>query len=213
VSGESLDDAQSRMSDAGLKYRVLQETSDSIDAGKVTRTDPPAGSQAPKDSEVRLYVSAGKQKVEIPDVSGQDPVAAANALGAKSLTVERVNQASDTVEEETVIGTNPPAGTAVDKGSKVQLIVSSGKEQVRVPNVVGLSRTDATTELQNAGFQVVVREVTSLDPSNNGRVIAQSPSADSKAARGSVVTISVGKFAGGTSSSSSSTTSSTSLFP
>ncbi|HYH48351.1 MAG TPA: Stk1 family PASTA domain-containing Ser/Thr kinase, partial [Acidimicrobiia bacterium] len=215
VAGESLDDAQSRLSDAGLNYRVLQETSDSVEAGKVTRTDPPAGSQAPKDSEVKLYVSAGKEKVEIPDVSGQDPVAAANALGAKSLTVERVVQPSDTVEEDTVIGTNPAAGTAVDKGSTVQLIISSGKEQVRVPNVVGLSRTDATTELQNAGFQVVVLEVTSLDPSNAGRVIAQRPSADSRADRGSTVTISVGKFAGGgTSSTSSSTTSTTtSVFP
>jgi eukaryotic-like serine/threonine-protein kinase len=213
VAGETLDDAQSRLSDAGLKYRVLQETSDSIDAGKVTRTDPPSGAMAPKDSEVKLYVSAGKEKVEIPDVSGQDPVAAANALGAKSLTVERVDQPSDTVEEGTVIATNPPAGTAVDKGSKVQLIVSSGREQVRVPNVVGLSRTDATAELQNAGFQVIVREVTSLDPANAGRVIAQSPSADSKADRGSAVTISVGKLAGGGStSSSSSTTSTTSLF-
>ena len=102
----------------------------------------------------------------------------------------------------------PPAGTSVPKGSKVQLIVSTGKEQIRVPNVVGLSKSDATTELQNAGFQVTVREVTSLDPNNAGRVIAQSPSADSKAPKGSVVTITVGKFGG-----SSSTTTSTSTFP
>jgi serine/threonine-protein kinase len=125
-----------------------------------------------------------------------------------------VNQPSDTVQEGTVIGTDPPAGRSVAKGSEVQLIVSSGQEDVRVPNVVGMSRTDATAELQNAGFQVVVREVTSLDPANAGRVIAQSPSADARAAKGSVVTISVGKFAGtNTTASSSSTTTTTSVFP
>ena len=43
VTGETLDDAQSRLADAGFQYRVLQETSDSVDAGKVTRTDPAAG--------------------------------------------------------------------------------------------------------------------------------------------------------------------------
>jgi serine/threonine-protein kinase len=198
VSGQSLDDAQSRLSDANLDYRVLQEVSDSVDAGKVTRTDPPSGSQVDKGTVVKLYVSAGKEQVQVPDVSGQDPVTAANALGAKDLTVEQVNQPSDTVDDGKVIGTNPAAGTSVYKGSKIQLIVSSGKEQVRVPNVVGLSKTDATAELQNAGFDVIVREVTSLDPNNAGRVIAQSPSSDSKAAKGSAVTISVGKFATGT---------------
>jgi serine/threonine-protein kinase len=162
-------------------------------------------------ADITLYVSTGKEQVQIPDVSNQDPVTAANTLGAKAISTESVYQASDTVDSGKVIGTNPPAGTSVPKGSKIQLIISSGQEQVRVPNVVGLSRSDATTELQNAGFTVVTRDVTSLDPNNAGRVIAQSPSADSKAAKGSVVTISVGKF--GSSSSSSSSTTSTTTFP
>jgi eukaryotic-like serine/threonine-protein kinase len=215
VSGETLDDAQQRLADAGFQYRVLQETSDSVDAGKVIRTDPAAGSLAEKGLVVKLYASAGKEQVEIPDVSGQDPVEAASALGARSLNPKRVDQASDTVEAGTVIGTDPPAGTKVAKGADVQLIVSAGKEQVRVPYVVGLSKTDATNELQAAGFQVVVREVTVLDPNNAGKVIAQSPTGDSKAAKGSAVTISVGKFAGSasSSSSSSSTTTSSTLFP
>jgi beta-lactam-binding protein with PASTA domain len=211
VTGQSLDDAQSQLRDAGLDYKVQQETSDTVDPGKVTRTDPPRGTQAQKGDEIKLYVSTGKEQVQIPDVSGQDPVTAANTLGAKDLTTESVSQASDTVDSGKVIGTNPPAGTSVPKGSKVQLIISSGAEQVRVPNVVGLSRTDATTELQNAGFVVVTRDVTSLDPNNAGRVIAQSPPPDSKAAKGSTVTISVGKFAGGSSSTTSTT--STTTFP
>ena len=82
-----------------------------------------------------------------------------------------------------------------------------------MPSVVGLSKTDATNELQAAGFQVIVREVTVLDPNNAGKVIAQSPTQDSKATKGSAVTISVGKFATSSSSTSSSTTSTTSTFP
>jgi eukaryotic-like serine/threonine-protein kinase len=215
VTGETLDDAQQRLADAGFQYRVLQETSDTVDAGKVTRTDPPVGTSADKGSAVKLYASAGKEQVEIPDVAGMDPVQAGSTLGAKSLNPKRVEMPSDTVDAGSVIGTDPPAGTKVAKGSDVQLFVSTGKEQVRVPSVVGLSKTDATNELQAAGFQVIVREVTVLDPNNAGKVIAQSPTQDSKAAKGSAVTISVGKFAGnsGGSSSSSSTTSTTSTFP
>jgi len=210
VRGQTLDDAQAQLRDAGLDYNVQQETSDTVDAGKVTRTDPPGGTQAAKGAVVGLYVSLGKEQVTIPDVSGQDQVTAANTLGAKSLTTEAVQQASDSVDAGKVIGTNPPAGTSVAKGSKVQLIISTGPEQVRVPNVVGLTKADATTELQNAGFTVITRDVTVLDPTSAGKVIAQSPSADSKASKGSAVTISVGKF-GGSSSSSSSTT--TTTFP
>ncbi|HEY4410393.1 MAG TPA: PASTA domain-containing protein, partial [Acidimicrobiia bacterium] len=211
VTGQSLDDAQSQLRDAGLDYNVQQETSDSVDAGKVTRTDPPGGTQAAKGAVIQLFVSLGKAQVTIPDVSGQDPATAGNTLGAKGLSIsDSLSQASDSVDAGKVIGTNPPAGTSVPKNSKVQLIISTGPEQIRVPNVVGLSKADATTELQNAGFTVITRDVTVLDPNSAGRVIAQSPQQDSKATKGSSVTISVGKF--GTSSSSSSTTGTT-TFP
>jgi eukaryotic-like serine/threonine-protein kinase len=214
VTGETLDDAQSRIRDADLDYRVFQEVSDTVDEGKVTRTDPPAGSMAEKGSPVKLYLSSGKEQVTIPNVAGKDPVEASNILGAQGLTVEQVKQPSDTVDEDTVIGTNPPAGDKAPRGGKVQLIVSSGREQVRVPSVVGLSKTDATNELQAAGFEVVVREVTVLNPDSAGKVISQTPTKDDRAPKGSVVTISVGKFAGsGSTSSSSTTTTTSSVFP
>ncbi|HEV3364248.1 MAG TPA: Stk1 family PASTA domain-containing Ser/Thr kinase [Acidimicrobiia bacterium] len=201
VTGESLDDAQSRLSDAGFTYRVIQETSDSVDAGKVTRTDPAAGALADKGAEIKLYVSAGKEQVVIPDVAGQDAVDAANALGARSLSVERVAQPSDTVEEGKVIGTNPAAGQSVPKGSKIQLIVSSGKDQVTVPNLYGRTQSEAMADLQNAGLTGTVRSVFNCDPGSSGKVIAQSPSAGSRVDKGSNVDMSVCKASATTSTS------------
>jgi eukaryotic-like serine/threonine-protein kinase len=203
VTGETLDDAQQRLADAGLQYRVLQETSDSVDPGKVTRTDPTSGSQAEKGSVVKLYASAGKEQVEIPDVSGQNPVEASNALGAKSLTVEEVRQASATVDEGTVIGTNPAAGTKVAKGSKIQLIVSSGKEQVTVPNLRGLTESQATADLEGLGLKWTVTQVFSCSSANPGEVVSQRPSAGEKVDKGSSVNISVCKQSPSSSTSSS----------
>jgi serine/threonine-protein kinase len=193
VSNQSLDDAQSQLRDAGLDYKVQQENSDSVDAGKVTRTDPPAGSQVEKGTIITLFVSTGKQQVQIPDVSGEDPATAANTLGNRGLTTETVSQSSDTVESGTVIGTNPPAGTSVPKGSKVQLIVSSGKEQVSVPNLYGRTQSQAMSDLQNVGLNGTVTSVSCSDSSSAGTVIAQSPSAGSKVAKGSSVNMSVCK--------------------
>jgi beta-lactam-binding protein with PASTA domain/tRNA A-37 threonylcarbamoyl transferase component Bud32 len=201
VSGQSLDDAQSQLKDAGLDYKVQQETSDTVDAGKVTRTDPPGGSQTDKGAEVTLFVSTGKAQVQIPDVSGQDAVTAANALGAKDLTVEQVNQPSDTVDDGKVIGTNPPAGTSVAKGSKVQLIISSGQEQVIVPNLFGRTQSEAAADLQNVGLTNTVTSVTSCESSSSGKVIAQQPGAGQKVSKGSNVNMSVCKPPSTTSSS------------
>ena len=206
VTNQSLDDAQSRLRDANLDYRVLQETSDSVDAGKVTRTDPPAGSQVEKGAIVNLYVSTGKAQVQIPDVSGQDPVTAANTLGAKDLTTQQVYQPSDTVDAGKVIGTNPPAGTSVPKASTVQLIISSGKEQVTVPNLYGRTQSEATADLQGVGLTATVTSVSCSDSGSAGKVIAQSPSAGSKVPKGSNVNMSVCKQSTTTTGSPTSTT-------
>ncbi|HVW31587.1 MAG TPA: PASTA domain-containing protein, partial [Acidimicrobiia bacterium] len=86
---------------------------------------------------------------------------------------------------------------------KVQLIISSGPEQIRVPNVVGLTRADATTELQNAGFTVTVKDYPDANPNNAGRVASQTPAPNSMATKGSAVTIYVSKFSvNGTTTSS-----------
>ncbi len=209
VTNQSLDDAQSQLRDAGLDYNVQQENTDTVDAGKVTRTDPPAGSQVEKGAIVKLYVSLGKQQVQIPDVSGQDPVTAANTLGAKDLTTQKVDQASDTVDAGKVIGTNPPAGTSVAKGSTVQLIVSTGKEQVTVPNLYGRTQSEAMADLQSVGLSGTVSSVSSCDSASSGKVIAQSPSAGSKVQNGSNVNMSVCKQT----TTSSSPTSTTLGFP
>ena len=208
VTGQTLEDAEATLEDAGLDVNVRQETSDTIEAGKVIRTDPAANSQVTKGSPVNVYVSRGLELVKVPDVTGQDEVAAASQLGAAGFTVDPVSEPSDTVEADKVIRTEPGAGESAPKGSKVRLVVSSGKEQVRIPGVVGLTQSEATAALQDAGFEVAVQEVS--DATKVGRVIAQSPSGGTRAARGSTVTITVGRLpVGGTTTSTTATTTTT----
>ena len=211
VTGKSLSDAEGALEDAGFEVDVRQEASDSVEKGKVIRTDPAANTQVERGSEVVVFESTGTQLVAVPDVAGQSAVSASNQLGAAGFKVESVTEASDSVEENTVIRTDPAAGTQAPKGSTVRLVVSSGQEQVRVPNVIGLTQSAATQELEAAGFVVVVDEV--ISPTSNGRVVSQTPQAGSQVQKGSTVRITVGRLAsgGGTTTTSGGTTTTTNI--
>ena len=77
------------------------------------------------------------------------------------------------------------------------MIVSSGAEQVTVPQVQGLSEQNARSALEGAGLDVKVETQTVQNQGQDGIVITQSPSGNAQVSRGDTVTIFVGKFQGG----------------
>jgi eukaryotic-like serine/threonine-protein kinase len=126
----------------------------------------------------------------VPDVTNQDQATAAAALGAAGFQVTVQQAGSDTVPAGTVIGTNPPAGTPLAKGSPVTLIVSSGPTAVEVPNTVGMTQDEATAALTGRGLSVIVN----FGPGQNGRVVAQDPGGGT-VPPGSTVSITIGQDA------------------
>jgi serine/threonine-protein kinase len=101
---------------------------------------------------VTLIVSLGP----IPDLEGLTVDAAKQTLSDKGLvgsTSEDLHDWSDDVAKGKVIGFKQlPEGTVVTKGTELQLIVSDGIEQVKVPDVVGKSWYEAKKTLLEAGF-------------------------------------------------------------
>ncbi len=89
-------------------------------------------------------------------------------------------------------------GRAVQPGSTVRIVISSGPESVPVPGVVGLPRDEAVAVLEDAGLRPNVRTVTVADPTQDGLVIAQAPEQGSTAVAGDRVRINVGRFFGNT---------------
>jgi len=132
--------------------------------------------------------------VTVPDVSNQTSETAAAILDENGLTVgDIVEETSNEVTAGLVIRTDPAAGTDLDQGSPVDLVISSGPEDVTVPPVTGLDEATATTELQNAGLGAVVAPTTVDDPALVGVVIDQNPTAGETVDLGSSVTITVGQ--------------------
>ena len=159
--------------------------------GEVIAQDPAAGKKVDDGDTVTLTVSGGRPQTTVPDVLDMPQAEAEAALEDAGLKVGTVTPgASDEIDEGNVVSTDPAADEQVDRGTEVDLVVSSGPSAVPVPNVRGQTEEDATGILEDAGFQV--RSVhTPSDTVDEGIVISQDPEEGADAAPGDTVTISV----------------------
>ena len=128
------------------------------------------------------------EKVEMIDVSGWELEKAQAALAAMGLNVELTYVESDDYEAETVIGSDIVQGTMIDKGSTVNLTVSSGVSGIEVPDTKGRTYEEAYSILSNAGFLISRQEEASAEV-EGGRVITQLPVAGEVLPPGSTVTV------------------------
>jgi len=203
VRGKQWTEAQQILTNAGLQpeeHIVPGNTK-----GQVTATDPPAGQAVAKGSKVRVNVMSGPQQASVPSVVGQSLSQASSTLHAAGFNVNPT-YVDSTAPQNQVIHQNPAPGSAVPKGSTVDLEVSNGPPQVQVPDVVADSSQLAAQTLENAGFQVSQQYQTVTDPSQDNIVQRQSPSGGTQAPKGSTVTITIGQYTPGPGTTTSTTT-------
>src|SRR5207253_2172387 len=141
---------------AGLNVGAVTTASNSaVAAGLVISSDPAAGTAVDPGSAVNLEVSSGAAKVAVTNVVGSTQSAAEANLTSIGLTVGTVTTASSsTAAPGIVISSDPPAGTAVDSASAVNLEVSGGPAKVAVPNLVGSTQSAAEASLTSVGLTV-----------------------------------------------------------
>jgi beta-lactam-binding protein with PASTA domain len=141
-------------------------------------------------SAVNLVVSSGPAQVAVPNVAGQTQAAATAALTTAGLVLGTVTtQPSNTVASGSVISQSPPAGTQVNAGSAVNLVVSSGAGQVPVPNVLGETQAAATTSITSAGLVLGTVTTQSSSTVPSGSVIGENPAPGTQVNVGSAVNL------------------------
>ena len=125
-------------------------------------------------------------EVTVPNVVGTDEDVARAQLGELGLEVDTSSTPSDQPPGE-VISQDPRAGTTVAEGDEVALTVSAGPEDVSVPNVVGMTREEASAALEAAGLQLgQVTEEDSADQAAD-KVISTDPAVSETVAKGDKV--------------------------
>jgi serine/threonine protein kinase len=133
----------------------INQSSSTIDTGDVVSTSPRAGLSVGPQQVIKVYVSAGHAIVNVPNIAGMSATAAATALEAAGLKIGATTTSdSPTVGKGVIISSSPTSGATAAKGSKVDVVVATGT--VSLPNLVGMSSTDAGTTLSGLGLNVSV---------------------------------------------------------
>ncbi len=184
----SSDDAQRYLRTAHLVPKV-EETFNDAPRGTVLGQRPDPDTTVPVRSTVVLQVSKGPRPVDVPDVVSMDLDDATHALdGRKLKLVVTERDPNDQIAANVVTSQSPQAGTPVDPGSTIDVVISTGPAKIDVPDVGGKLVTDASQALQDAGLTVVLEYA--VDPSTTqGTVMKQSPGAGVSAVKGDKVTL------------------------
>lgn len=191
VTGLTQEAALARLQADGFLVSTTFEASDTDDPGTVIRTDPPGGTDAEVGSTIEVVISSGSEEFPVPPVVGATLDDARRAIEDAGLTVGTIEMRADAdFEENTVMEQDPSAGVEVGNGTPVNLVVSSGPEEITLPDLTTLSERDATTQLAELGLTwVVEEEFDSQVPS--GDVISTAPAAGETVLSGDTITLKV----------------------
>lgn len=93
--------------------------------------------------------------VPVPNVIGLNYSDAVKQLGTKGFGAERgETRYHDAAPRGTVLDQSPAPGARVPANQRVTLVVSGGQRYATVPSIIGMSRDQAATALENAGFEM-----------------------------------------------------------
>ncbi len=168
------DAAKELLEKYNLNSEVVEISDDTVEEGRVIRTDPPAGtSVAEKSVIVTLYVSGSSEgdMVAIPsELIGMNIDDARTYLLSMGLELGDTVAKDDTGEPEgTILETSPLPGVKVEKGTKINVVYSSGKMNPKTVKVNVALPTEVNYDVHvKAYLGSELMEESTINPSYNG---------------------------------------------
>lgn len=201
VEGMSASAAADVLRDAGLDSSTRPIASDER-PGTVVEQTPASGEEVSERTVIALRIAEERDTepatpqpatVRVPDLVGTTSAEARSRLRAVGLRfTQRPGESQRPAGE--VISQAPRAGATLREGGTVTLRVSTGPPGVELPDVVGMDEASAIRELETAGFVVRVVDEPTLEPADDGVVVAQSPPAGTTLREGGTMTITVARL-------------------
>ncbi len=189
VIDAKVDTAQDRLEADGFEVEITRrESNRPVDT--VVGQNPSGGTRVAKGSLVRLSVSDGPGDGTVPQVDGQTLEVARDRIESAGFRTKTREQSSEDVDSGRVIETSPSGGSTASLDTVVTIVISTGRREVELPDVVGQPLDAARATLGELGLttKVVDQET---EEKEAGTVLASDPRAGASVRSGSTVTLTV----------------------
>lgn len=178
------------------KIKKKEEYSDTVEKGKIISQTPEANSEVtPDKTSVKFVVSKGAKPIKISDYVGMTINEALLDLANNGINESQVKQTQQESDKEagTILSQTPSAGSSVTPGNTmIYFVVSSGPNEVNVPDFMGMSKSEVQSAAKEAGLTVNFEEDYDTQVPA-GQVIRSNPSAGEKVKKNSSVTVTLSK--------------------
>ena len=178
------------------KIKKKEEYSDTVEKGKIISQTPEANSEVtPDKTSVKFVVSKGVKPIKISDYVGMTINEALLDLANNGINESQVKQTQQESDKEagTILSQTPSAGSSVTPGNTmINFVVSSGPNEVSVPDFTGMSKSEVQSTAKEAGLTVNFEEDYDTQVPA-GQVIRSNPSAGEKVKKNSSVTVTLSK--------------------
>ncbi len=185
------DEAEQILMEAGLLVERVEEYHDEILENFVVRQDPAGGSSVKVNTTVTLYVSQGREMVDMINLIGLQRSGVERLLENFAGT-EFLESETDEYSEGTIIAQIPEAGTPVIPEEEIVYLTYSVEPTVSLVNLEGYTE-QAVREYLNENRLIGKFSLEYHDTVKEGHVISQSPAPFTRLKRGEEVNIQLSK--------------------
>lgn len=191
VSGMELEEAVAKLMAAGFSIGDQKELSDEeVEEGFIIKTNPKAGKLIKEGNEIDLYISSGKEEMELSDYRDRLYDDVVSLLEAKNFKdIEKIEEHDENSEPGTILEQYPPPGESViPEETILEFTVSKGPELVTLDDFSDYNTKAFQVYEENYGIKFnISEEFNNTVPKD--QVISQDPAPGTQVKKGSQVNI------------------------
>ncbi|MGE7836331.1 Stk1 family PASTA domain-containing Ser/Thr kinase [Viridibacillus arvi] len=195
VAGQELAKAIELLENKGFEIgRQTEEASDNIKEGHAISTNPSAGKERKKGSEIDIMVSSGPKKVTLIDYRGRDIETIKKLLSKYNFKDIQTKPKHSDQPPGTILDQTPDASEeVVPAETNIVFTVSEGQEQAQIGNLNGYDKAALDSYAKSSGFNVHIAKEDYSETIPKGQVISQTPQAGNMASVGSTINVVISK--------------------
>ena len=195
LEGKEMDEAISILLENGLELGETIDMSDEeIEENKVIKTKPAIGRTVKEGQAIDLYISTGKERIEVSDYTGRQYEDIKSLIADRYKDIVAEETYSDEYPAGTIISQDPEPGAEVIPSETVMnLVVSKGSDLITVKNLYKYSQSALDAYEEETGLNISIKREDYSDEVDKGLVISQDPSAGTRVKKGSTIYVTISK--------------------